>query len=361
MKIAFPVGTLSYRGTHVALHDYASFNQKILGNESLICIDAQQPGPEDLVQRFKNQFECVLTDSWSDISKKSIETGCDAVYILKSGERDHQLVPDIPNLIHAVFPQHVREQHGSVYAFVSEWLSSECSNGSLPFVPHMIHLPEVATDLREELGIPRDATVFGCYGGFDSFDIEFVHKVVGKTCHTNNHLWFIFMNIRPFIEHEHVLFLPASTDSVRKRRFIQTCDAMLHGRGMGESFGLACGEFSMCNRPVITYGLSPQRAHLHMLAEKALIYRGPAELQRCLLEFDRCWASQQDWDRYSQSYGPETVMRNFSSVFLNTDIWNANEKRVSPGLGVSDFLSVEWSHVKRRLRSNTRKYHHRYS
>jgi len=189
MKIAFPAGTLSYRGTHVALHDYARFNQEILGHESLICMDALQPGPPELVQRFQSQFECVLTQDWQDASDKCQAAGCDAVYILKSGEQDHQSVPGLPNLVHAVFPQPVREQHGAVYAFVSEWLSQECSNGRLPFVPHMIHLPELTSDLRKELGIPADAMVFGCYGGYDSFDIGFVHEVVRDLALNNARFW----------------------------------------------------------------------------------------------------------------------------------------------------------------------------
>lgn len=359
MKIAFPAGTLSYRGTHVALGDYAHFNQEVLGHESLIFIDEKNPGPEELLKKFRNRFECVLTDGWPDVSEKCAAARCDAAYVIKSGERDQQLVSGLPNLVHAVFPQPVEEQHGQVYAFVSEWLSKECSNGRLPFVPHMIHVPVVDSDLRGELGIPGDATVFGCYGGFDSFDIAFVQRVVREVCSANRNLWFVFMNIRPFAQQERVVFLPASTDPVRKRQFIQTCDAMLHARGVGESFGLACGEFSVSNKLVITYGLSPQRAHLHMLAGKALVYRGPAELRSCVLEFDRRWASQQDWDMYSWFYSPETVMRQFSEVFL------APQPLAEDGSAIrmnwTDQAFVEWAKVNRRLRSHSRKYHHRNS
>lgn len=359
MKIAFPAGTLSYRGTHVALGDYAQFNQEVLGHESLICIDAKNPGPEELLQKFRNRFECVLTDGWPDVSEKCVASGCDAAYVIKSGERDQQLVSGMPNLVHAVFPQPVKEQHGQVYAFVSEWLSEECSKGRLPFVPHMIHLPVVDSDLRGELGIPGDATVFGCYGGFDSFDIAFVQRVVREVCADHRNLWFIFMNTRPFSQQERVVFLPASTDPVRKRQFIQTCDAMLHARGIGESFGLACAEFSVCNKPVITYGLAPQRAHLHMLSGKALVYRGPAELRSCLLEFDRHWASQQDWDMYSRPYGPQAVMRQFSEVFLKPEQWA--EGGVSTQPVWSDRVAVGLANLKRRYRSHSRKYFHRFA
>ena len=36
MKIAFNLDTINYRGTTVAVSDYAKYNQDILGNESII-------------------------------------------------------------------------------------------------------------------------------------------------------------------------------------------------------------------------------------------------------------------------------------------------------------------------------------
>ena len=30
-----------------------------------------------------------------------------------------------------------------------------------------------------------------------------------------------------------------------KKKFINTCDAMIYGRSLGESFGLSCGEFAI--------------------------------------------------------------------------------------------------------------------
>ena len=190
MKIAFPCGTLTYRGTHVATYDYAYFNQKILGNESLIFINESCPGPEDIVKKFQKQFECIFVNDWTDVSKKSALTKCDACYIIKSGEVNHEIVSDVPSLIHAVFPQKLTQQHGSIYAFVSEWLSIECSNGKIPFVPHMIHLPQIEDDLRIELSIPTKSTVMGCYGGYDSFDIYFVKKMIEEIVSKKSGIYF---------------------------------------------------------------------------------------------------------------------------------------------------------------------------
>ena len=45
---------------------------------------------------------------------------------------------------------------------------------------------------------------------------------------------------------------------------------MIHARQEGESFGIAVGEFSFCNKPVITYSQSPEKNHLVTLGDKGL-------------------------------------------------------------------------------------------
>ena len=41
-------------------------------------------------------------------------------------------------------------------------------------------------------------------------------------------------------------------DLNKKVEFISSCDAMIHARQMGETFGAAVSEFSIKNKPVIT-------------------------------------------------------------------------------------------------------------
>jgi hypothetical protein len=130
--------------------------------------------------------------------------------------------------------------------------------------------------------------VFGRHGGQDQFDIGYVQTTVEEIARTNSSIYFLFMNIDSFIDHPQVIFLPGNTDPLLKSSFINTCDAMIHARGIGESFGLACGEFSMHNKPVITYALSPQRNHIDTLGSKAILYKGPEELKRIFLGFLKC-------------------------------------------------------------------------
>ena len=316
MKIGFQAGTLNYRGVHIAIFDYAFHNQLILGNESIIFYDENNPGPLSIIEKFKRHFELVPYKHFSDVNKLSDEHRIDAVYIQKAGLRDAEYVSSVPSLIHAVFPQKVSEQHGDIYAYISRWLSKECSNSKIPYVEYMVLFPEAKGDLRAQLNIPANATVLGCYGGQDSFNIGFVLDLVRELAQENSKLYFLFMNIDPFTNQERVIFLPGTPDMTYKRLFIDTCDAMLHAREMGESFGLACAEFSICNKPVITYGLSRQRNHIEVLGNKALLYSNKNQLKQIINHLDRAWIKSQDWDCYSHIFSAKNIMQQFQDVFL---------------------------------------------
>jgi len=240
----------------------------------------------------------------------------DLRYFIKSGERDEAICESSPALIHAVFPTKPEEFHGDKYAFVSEWLSKEYSNTKIPHVAHMIDLPDREDNLRSQIGIPANATVLGSYGGADSFNLNFVKEEVIKALEKCSDLYFLFMNIEPFAKHERLIFLPGNSDLLYKVEFINTCDGMIHARGIGESFGLSCGEFSIKGKPVITYAMSPQRSHIEILGEKAILYKGRQELAEIFLYFDRQLQYKKNWDAYSENFSPKVIMGQFNNVFI---------------------------------------------
>jgi|SRR5450631_2491480 hypothetical protein len=351
-KIGFDTGSMIMRGTHIALFDYAFYNQKILGNQSIIFYDSQSKDHQlSVIDKFKKHFELIPYQNFNDLNRISEKNAIDAIYFIKSGEIDSQIIESVPNLIHAVFPQKISEKHGEVYAFVSEWLSRECSNNKIPYVPHMISMPELNDNLRGQLGIPHHAIVFGCYGGSDSFNIQFVQQSIQKVVSKSPHVYFIFMNISPFAQHERIIFLLSNSDMTYKVKFINTCDAMIHARGIGESFGLACGEFSIRNKPVITYALSPQRNHIDVLGSKAIQYKGPKELEKIFLEFDKDWSASQNWDCYSRKFSPLPVMKKFDEVFLQNGSSSADKISIS----IADKSAVQYYRLRKKLRSLSRK------
>jgi hypothetical protein len=128
--------------------------------------------------------------------------------------------------------------------------------------------------------------------------------------------WFLFMNTERFCEpHPRIVHLPGTADRVLKARFVDSCDAMLHARRQGESFGLAIAEFSARNRPVITYLGGTDRAHIEQLGAKGIYYETRRQLVRLLLRFEP--EPDRDWDAYSREFAPAAVMRRFADVFLS--------------------------------------------
>ena len=196
----------------------------------------------------------------------------------------------------------------------SKWLS-KITDYQIPYVPYMVHLPDVEGDMREELSIPKDALVFGRNGGWETFDLPFVKKAIEKVLSERSDIWFVFQFTQPFIEHERVIHLPGSSDMNTKVKFINTCDVMLHARQVGESFGLSCAEFSIRNKPIITYLNSPERNHIDTLGEKGIYFETESDILHILRNLDKEEINSLEWNCY-QDYTPEKVSQKFKEVYL---------------------------------------------
>lgn len=321
MKILLHSNQLGYRGTEVALYDYALYNEEILGNDSVILSPKKAKGSSlEIVQRFMNRFKVVFYETPAEIENIVSACHADMLYCIKSGKNDGIIAKNVKTCIHAVFMEN--DYHGDVYAYVSEWLANKMSEGGKPFVPHIVDIPKVRNNYREFLGIPDGATVFGCYGGSDSFDIKFVKEAVVALAKKRRDLYFLFMNInlfyKPFFGDTlpNIIHLAGTTDVYTKSAFINTCDAMLHARQRGETFGLAVGEFSSCNKPVITYANSPEKAHIEHLGEAGIYYGNSTDLMNIVSDFRP--DTTKNWDCYSARFSPENVMKQFKTVFIDS-------------------------------------------
>jgi hypothetical protein len=91
---------------------------------------------------------------------------------------------------------------------------------------------------------------------------------------------------------------------------------MLHARTVGESFGLAPAEFSIRNKPVITYANSPEKSHLEILGEKAITFTNKYNLRELILNLDKTSINNNEWNMYGD-YTPLKVMEKFNSTYIN--------------------------------------------
>lgn len=321
MILGFHTKQLLARGTEVALFDYALAANELLGHEVRIFVpaDSQRVVPA-VRERFQEDFELVLYDNTHSIE-------CDALYVIKRG-RPGRITESIPELVHAFddgsFP------HGHRFAVVSDWVSRqarrkvELPGGRLlrlprlvkpPVVPHIVALPEVDDDLRAELGIPAEAVVFGRHGGLGNFDLEFVQDAIRAVLEERSDVWFVFLNVERFSESERILHLPQLVDRAEIRRFVNSCDYMLHAHRYGETFGLSVAEFAFVGAPVLTFLGSPLKGHLDLLSDRMLLgYTNYEEVYRHLAKLPRRTAPADSSVRVK--YAREPVMARFAETFL---------------------------------------------
>jgi hypothetical protein len=327
MKVAFHTYQLGERGTEVCLYKYAKYNQEILGNESLIISTSSRPTPS--LDLFEKEFETILyPEIWVNDGKnlqlrrklESVvsERGITHFYSMKGGENDGILPGNTKSIAHCVFMMH--EPHGDVYAGISKYVSDKFG-GTFPYVDYIVEneFPGI-DDLRDQLGIPRDAIVIGRHGGTDTFDLNFAKEAIIDSLERSD-LYFIFMNTDRFYNHERIIHLPYSFDIKVKSRFVETCDAMIHARSGGETFGLSIGEFSAKNKPIITCNSLDKfrghdTAHLDFLGPDGIYYKDRQSLKDILMGIDKKYISEKNWDVYSERFSPKNVMKQFNEVFL---------------------------------------------
>jgi len=308
-------GGLSFRGSEVSLFSYAHFAEKLLGHKSIICLQMNAFNEPSVLKIFEERFSIVRFDDVTDLETCLIDKKVDAFYSIRSGRQEFPLLEKIPMLIHCVYD--MSDAHGLVYAGVSKTIADKYNKSA--YVPHMVHLEDSIDTYRKELGIAQNAIVFGRHGGVDTFDLPMAKEAILKILSEKENIYFLFA-VRPLIfqdvSHKRLICLEPFADLLVKRKFVNTCNAMIHAQSLGESFGLACAEMSMCNKPVITWDGGVCQEHLRILGDKCIKYKSANELYDILSNFNPIFMAKKNWKAY-QDFTPVKVMAKFDKVFLN--------------------------------------------
>ena len=312
MNIAFWDNYLCERGTTVSLFDYAYHNQTILNNKSFIFYDKNiKENNNNIINKFKKYFTVHGTENFKEVDEYLKLYNITHIYIIKYGLKDDRISNIAKNCIHCVFD--FTQPHGNIYSAISPYIKGY--NRMYPCVPHMINLPTHNNDMRDELNIPKNAIVFGGYGGKTSFSINFVHNVVYNVAKNNSNIYFLFANFNKFCpELPNIIHLPTIIDLDQKVKFINTTDAMLWARQDGETFGISIGEFSSKNKPVIAMKIGDV-AHFYLLGNKGIWYNDYESLNNILLNFNPKIERTKDWNAY-KNFTPEKIMETFKFVYL---------------------------------------------
>lgn len=314
MKILFHENALCARGTSVALFDYALFCKKYYNIDSCITYNKTlQQNDKTAREKFENEFSFVKAYSNIEELNNIIEAiSPDAFFMEKSGQYDGIISNTCKNWIHAIAPCNKSQVYGDRFAMGSRWLTS-MSNNEIDYVPYMVNLPKINDNYRQELNIPNDAIVFGRNGGCDTFDLQFVKEAIKKILDNRKDIYFLFQGTNNFYEHERIIHLPTSSDLYIKAKFINTTDALIHARELGESFGATCAEFSYLNKPVITWNGSKERNHIDTLGSKGFYYNNYQEVYDIFNNFKP--QPDLNWNCYEES-SPENTMEKFKNIYF---------------------------------------------
>lgn len=312
MKIGLHANQLDQRGHSTLMYDYASALKKYYGYD--LSIVTSRPRTTHPMDRF-SEFNCILYEDKKELPSIADREKFDVLYMIEAGLDLDSTPTNCKTGVHCVFD--MSNPHGTVHAGVSEWLAKFFKREL--WVPHIIDVQKTTETLHDDLGIPKDAFIIGRLGGYDQFDLSFVHTAIKRALDRRTDLWFVFLNTKSFIEHPRVKFIPFQAESSYKGKFINTCDAMIHARSDGETFGLAVGEFSSFNKPIITYDADYwwyMRSHLHILGDMALKYKNEEDAYQYLLQIDKDYVKDIQWDCYSERFSPKNVIDRFNDVFI---------------------------------------------
>jgi hypothetical protein len=329
-KILFFVRHFSERGTEIAIYDYAKYNEEILGNKSYIVYFsdiAQKQNKLPIIktsfEKFKNRFEMIILNSIHDIKEIIEKYNIDYFYTLTGGKYENlyqfqnkEIWGKCKTIVHCVFK--TKSQYGDFYISISDFLNKKYKT-NIPVIPHIVNLPKIEENLFDNLNLilNKDSIIIGRYGGYDEFNIGYVHDAIKEILNIDNNIFFLFMNTRPFYEHKNIIYLEKNISIEYKAKFINSCNAMIHARNIGETFGLSIGEFSFMNKPIIT-SKTGDLEHIKILGEKAIIYNSKDDLLNIFNNIRNIIKSRNDWNAYSY-YSPNNIMELFNKFIFQKE------------------------------------------
>jgi hypothetical protein len=319
MNIAFYIDEMNLRGVANSTYLYALNNKTFLKNNSIIFYNKKNlRNRKEVIKKFTKKFITIGVSMFSEIDIYKEKYNIKFLYTQKSGNKDNWVSSKIKTLVHCAYPQKLHHVHGHNYAYVSEWLSEEFSNRKIPYISYITETKKKTnSNLRKKLKIDKNKIIFGCHGGESSFDMRFTHAAILKTVQKSKNIIFLFLNINKFCKHPQIKFLKGTANEDYKKKFINTCDAMIYGRSLGESFGLACAEFALMNKDIISYQYNRHRAHKYnSSSENFMEYNSYSSLCKILLNYKKK-SSKFSYDCKYKNYTKIRVMKDFSKFFLS--------------------------------------------
>ena len=316
----------------MALYDYAHFFETMGFGVSYIAsyrgatlvskskFDARFPGRVFLLDNVPDPSQDEPNPG-VNFASLAADFQLDAIYTIQAGTTFDFRIPEplmaaMRFMVHGVFESSAKSSYHAS-AVIHPTISDVC----VPVVGHMVYANEPVSSivsLRKELGINETTRVFCRHGGGGTFSIGFAREAVCKHARAFPHDLFLLLGTEAVACEENVpniRHLPTNTGLLYKQRFLSSCNACVHGRADGETFGLAIAECSIAGLPVLTYGHPPPRADAHLVMQKdlALKYYSADDLGQILSSFNVS-AHQEMSEQYQaiySEYSPDAIMYDF--------------------------------------------------
>ncbi|OUU53430.1 MAG: hypothetical protein CBC25_00420 [Pelagibacteraceae bacterium TMED65] len=221
-----------------------------------------------------------------------------------------------PTFLHQVGYNPPDVNTSTYFAYTSYWQSCFLSGGNSDVLPYIINAKTHCftcsqPQARQYFSLPNDAIVLGRHGGLDTWNLPFVCNSVRDTVITNPNIIFLFLNTPKFISHPRVIFIDGSSDNKLVSMYLAACDAMIHARWEGETFGLACAEFLIRKKPIITWAESRERNHILLSDKSCIFFNTEADCTLILSSLTRDYLNYKSSlipvDYLSSTYSPKVV------------------------------------------------------
>lgn len=306
----------------MALYDYAHFFELLAGGVSYIA--SNDGGSMASKPKFEERFPGRVFILGGDTTFATLaeKLHMDAIYTTQFDTAfDFHLLPEqqatLRLLVHGVFGG-IQGSHTTANAVISPSVPrAPC----MPVVNYMVFANEshaAAPSLRRELNIDESARVFCRHGGADTFSIPEARAAVCAHARAFPRDFFLLLTTS-IVDCEmglpNIVHLPKYVGLLYKARFLSSCDACVHARADGETFGLAVAECSLAGLPVITFAHPPAGAdaHLRMQGSLAITYSSGSDLGKILASFNTS-AHRENAAAYRkiyEAYSPDAVMHEF--------------------------------------------------
>ena len=158
------------------------------------------------------------------------------------------------------------------------------------------------------------------------------------------------MNVDKFFSHKKVIFIKGSFNESIKVKFINSCDAMLHARSLGESFGVSCAEFAIKNKPIFTYGYCRQRAHFEICKNNIIPYYSYHDLITKIENFKS--SKKFNSGKLKKELSDINTIKIFKKILLNKNQQNLKRNIIDLIITIFYNLQRNYFYVRHKIYTN---------